>query len=284
MTIAEAARATGARDVFFLRKLSGERYFNVDGFGRGAGWAGVVQLERGAEPLVQKALETGVARRSSGVPFRAFGPYWATDVAAVASGEDVVVFGGGSVAGASDAALQEAASAIAQVAGDVSSDKRRADEEEVQGAVAAVEAIRGETVEDAAAAVAAEAARALSCEFGAVLLYGPPARVVMADEGWRPTATDEEVIAALLPLRAVLREGMYVEQDAGTSRFAYPPLGFRDGLVARCAVEIGDGDSAGLLVVAHAAAAPRGFTMLCRRVARAIGERAADVLQPLGSD
>ena len=49
-------------------------------------------------------------------------------------------------------------------------------------------------------------------------------------------------------------------------------------MLARVAVPLGEGGNLGVLVAAHTTAAPRGFTMLCRRVAEAIGEQGTTVL------
>ncbi|MPZ71406.1 MAG: hypothetical protein GEU71_18065 [Actinobacteria bacterium] len=101
----------------------------------------------------------------------------------------------------------------------------------------------------------------------------------MADEGWRPTGTEDEVIAALLPLQQAVSEGMLVEQDLSQSAFPYPPLSLQDGLVARCVVPLGPDGDIGVLVLAHAGSAPRGFTSLCQRVASTMGVTAGRMLE-----
>jgi hypothetical protein len=164
-------------------------------------------------------------------------------------------------------------------AGEVPVAKHLADELEVTQAALAIATLRPATVVEAAGAVATVAARALSCEFGAVLLKRPRIRLFLAEEGWRPVADDEEIIAALLPLDQAIQNELLVEQDLSCSPFPYHPLAFEDGLIARMAVPLGPGGSLGLLVVAHAAGAPRGFTELCQRVAVTMGRTAEAVIE-----
>ena len=278
MELRETAARTGARDLFVLRRVSDNRFFNVAGVGRGEGWAGNISIDATAEPWLSSVLEEGMASRRSGLPFRAFGPYWATEVVGAIAGDVVVVFSGPGVVDNPSDELKEAADDIAASACEISVEKQQADEAELRQAVETVRAITASTSEEAALEVVRAAARALSCEFGAFLLYGSPMRVFVADEGWRPAATDEELIAAMYPLAGLAADGPFVEQDLSTSPYAYPPLSFGNGLVARCTVPVGPDGSVGLVVVAHAGTAPRGFTTLCRQVAAAIGENAAAAL------
>jgi hypothetical protein len=268
----EIADRAGASDVFVLRRVAPDRLFNTDGHGRGAGWAGNVSVDPAYEPWVARALEEGLARRTSGVPFRAFGPYWSTDVAAVREEDDLVVFGGGRVSTVADDELRGIAAAARSAATDVAEGKLEADEAEVRQALQALTGVAPGPVEEMARHVASVTAAALSCEFGAVLLTRPPMRLFMADEGWRPAASDEEIVAALLPLVEVARAGIFVEQDLSESPFPYRPLSFDDGLVARCVVPLGANAELGILIAAHAGSAPRGFTLLCQRVASTMGE------------
>lgn len=273
MSLPDLAGAAGARDLFVLRRVEGGRFFNLGGVGRGEAWAGNVTADPGAEPLLAQALSGGLARRTSGVPQRAFGPYWCRDAAAVAVGDALVVLGGDRLTRDDDvlgAALGAAASVPAPPPG-----KAEADEAEVRSAVAAVLASAGRSLSEAAQVIATAAARALSCEFGAVLLTAPLPRLFLAAEGWQPAGSEDELIAALLPLAAAARAGALVEQDTRLSAFPYPPLSFADGLVARCVVPLA---GQGVLVVAHAGTQPRGFTELCQRVARELGSAASDVL------
>lgn len=273
----ELARRAGAQDLFVLRRIGEDRLFNVGGHGRGNGWAGNITLSPD-EPLLADALVSGSARRASGVPFRAFGPYWTREVVAAERGGSVVVMGGEGTTSFGDEELRGLASEALEATGEVPDAKLQADELEVRQAVEAISSVPRASLEGAAVAIAAAAAQALSCEFSAVLLTGPPVRLFMADEGWRPAATDDEIIAALLTLQGAARSGMLVEQDVSTSAFPYRPLGFDDGLVARCIVPLGEQGTLGLLVTAHAGTSPRGFTQLCQRVASEMGTEAESVL------
>lgn len=272
------AQRAGARDLFVLRRIAADRLFNVGGHGRGTGWAGNITLSPSDEALVQSALEVGVFRRRSGVPFRAFGPYWTEEVAIVEVDGSVVVFSGEGVTKLSDGDLRLISEEALGLEGATPDAKRDADELEVRQAVESIASVPRDALGATAQAIAATAAGALSCEFAAVLLTGPPPRLFVADEGWRPPATEDEMIAALMPLSNAVAHGMLVEQDLSTSAFPYRPLGFEDGLVARCVVPLGPDGSLGMLVTAHAGTSPRGFTMLCQRVASEMGAEAEAVL------
>lgn len=278
MNLQDVASSAGARDLFVLQRISGDRFFNVAGVGRGDGWAGNISIEATGEPWLSSVILDGVAMKRSGVPFRAFGPYWATEIAGILSGNVVVVFSGEGVTEMATDELSKIAGEIESSACEVSIEKQEADELELQQVIETVNAISATTSDDAAMEVAGTAARALSCEFGALLLFKPAMRIFIADEGWMPPATEEEIMAAIYPLRGLVSDGPFVEQDLSTSVHAHPPLSYGDGLVTRCTVPVGPFGSIGLLVVAHAGTAPRGFTSLCRRVAAAIGENAAGIL------
>lgn len=264
------AAEAGAQDIFVLRKVAPDRYFNVGGHGRGAGWAGNVSIDPAFEPWIASTSGQTITRKKSGIPFRVFGPYWAPSVAAVEIPDGLVVFGGPTAADAPDETLERAATAAAELPTEIDIMKLQADEAEVRQAIDDLLSVRTDSVATAAEHLAATAARSLSCEFAAVLLNGPPPTLYLADEGWQPPASEDEIIAALVPLMQVVRKGMLVEQDLSQSAFPYRPLAFDDGLVARCAVPLGPEAEMGLLVAAHAGTSPRGFTTLCQRVAREI--------------
>ena len=190
MSWAAIAERAGAHDLFVLKPIGADRLFNVGGHGRGAGWAGNVSANPGDEPLLHDALESGVARRLSGVPFRAFGPYWTREVAAIEIGGSVVVVAGDGITAQGDGQLRDIAREAFTPAGDIPEAKRDADEAEVQQAVLSITSVPRDSLERAARGIAANAARALSCEFAAVLLTGSPVRLFVADEGWHPPATE----------------------------------------------------------------------------------------------
>jgi hypothetical protein len=275
------ASGAGVGDVFVLHQVVPGRLVNVDGHGRGKGWAGNIDVDPATEPWLVAVRERGILRTRHGMPHRVFGPYWSREAAGVAVGDHVVVFGGDGAADLGEAALWDAARAAVEAVDSVPLAKRLADDLEVAQAALSVAQVHPGDVGDAARAVATAASRATSCEFGAVLLHGPPITLHLAEEGWRPSGTDEEIITALLPLAEVAAEGPFVEQDTTASPFPYRPLSFEDGLVARCTVPLGERGRLGLLVVAHSVASPRGFTMLCQRVMGAIAESAAPMLEHL---
>lgn len=279
MPLKALAGRVGAQDLFVLHRVAGARLVNLDGEGRGAGWAGNVTMESGAEPWLHQVPEARIVRAKSGVPQRMFGPYWAAEAVAVAVGDDIVVFGGEGVTEHPDALLGEVAERAAVYVAEVPVAKRLADELEVSQAALAIATMRPPDLETAATEIATKAAQALSCEFGAVLLHGRPPRLFLSREGWRPPADDEEIIAALLPLREGVQGEILVEQDLSCSPFPYHPLAFEDGLIARAATPLGPEGSMGLLVVAHAAGAPRGFTSLCQRVIITIARTAEPLLE-----
>lgn len=275
------AERIGASDVFALHRVTPERVVNLDGHGRGAGWGGNLDLDPAAEPFLTEVLAAGVARRSGGTPQRVFGPYWSEAAVGVLAGDLLVVFGGSGLDLASEDEIEAAAREVAAAVQEVPVAKRLADDLEVTQAALAIATMRPPSIEDAARRIATAAAAATSCEFGAALLHGPPMTVHLAEDGWVPSASEEEIISALLPIDAALAGGLYVEQDVAASPFPYRPLAFQDGLVARCAVRLGPGGELGLLVVAHTVEAPRGFTMLCQRVMGTIAEAAGLLLQDL---
>lgn len=283
IALSDAADSVGATDLFVLRLVDGGQWTNVGGVGRGEGWAGNVAITVQREPLLDEALTTGMARRSVGVPARAFGPYWAEECAVVhlTDEDSIVAFGGTGLSVDDQQVAAAAASAAAAVAG-VSVDKQQADEAEVAQAVEAIRSIPAGAPADVAAAIAGRAALALSCEFGAVVM--PDGTVVLASDGWRPPADLAVVAASLRPLAGAARLDPVVEQDLSESPLSLTPFTLEDGMVSRCAVSLGSDGAGGVLVVAHAGSAPRGFTRLCRRLARAIGAAAGPVLAQADPD
>lgn len=268
----------GAKDLFVFHLLSDQRMVNLDGWGRGSGWAGNVCLDPDTEKFLATALENGSAHVGPGSPTRVFGPYWAEEATAVRIDGHIVALGGEGVATLTPEAInQAAAEAIAQVT-EVRANKQLADRLELTQAELAVVNIESLSLTEAMHQLASVAAKGLSCELGAVLLLGDDPRAVVADEGWRPVATEDELITALLPLVPATADGIFVEQDLRSSPYAMSPLGFADGLVSRCTVPVTMSDRTGILTVAHAGSAPRGFTDLCRSVASTMGSTAGKIL------
>jgi hypothetical protein len=268
-----AAASVGASDLFVLRRVTGNRFVHFGGSGRGSGWAGLIEVTTDDETSLGDALATRrPVRLAHGGKHLVFGPYYARAAAFVPVTPDVVVVFGGeddALGGVTDAALQSAATLAADAVGAITPAKRLADELEELDAVRAAAAVPVGSVEETMRALAGVAAEALACEVGAVYLVEGD-RIEIADRGWQLRESPDRVAAAL---KAVLGEGRfpYCVQDA--SLLPLPsPLDRERGLRSYYLLEL-TGLSRGVLFVAHTDAAPRGFTLLCRR----LGMRVADV-------
>jgi len=183
-----AAASVGARDLFVLRRVSGNRFVHFGGSGRGSGWAGLIEVDaEEVTPLRDALAARAPVRDASGGTQLVFGPYYAHASAFVPVDHDVVVvFGGedGAVAAASDEALQSAATLAADAIENVTPAKGLADELEELDAVRAAAAVDEPTVEKTMRALALVAAESLSCEVGAVYLAdGDRIEVVVAVGG-----------------------------------------------------------------------------------------------------
>lgn len=267
----------GADDLFVFRKISRGRFSHIGGVGRGEGWAGNIELDAEGEQLFQDTVATGLP---ACVHFpereRIVGPYYARSAMLVPCRDDaVVVFGSAtdSLAGGCTEQATELAERAAAVIDGVSPAKRLADELEVLEAVRDIAAIGGGSVEDALAEIADGAARALSCEFAAVVALGKGGepRLGFADRGYMPVPP-EQLEGLLVPFVAGDVELPLLVQDARAAS-TLPAQLAAGGTTAVHALSVGDPASV-VLVLAHADPTPRGFTLLCRRVAREVTEAA----------
>src|SRR5512132_54029 len=130
--IEAVASALGASDVLVLQRHA-DALRLLGGSGRGAGWAGAVEVQSADEPHVRLAVPgQSPVRLAGSEPVRVIGPYWSTHAALVAA------------------------------VGDVSSSKLLADELEVVDAVRKLMQYRPETLRDTARHVAEVAGGALS--------------------------------------------------------------------------------------------------------------------------
>ena len=251
----------------------------VGGSGRGAGWMGIVDLPRETEPLAMRVLATSKPTHVDrpGDPTRIIGPYWAVHAFLVpVGGEHLVVFGGPHHLSEPDATLVPLAARLVAELEQVPPDKLLADELEVVQAVRDMMDNRGATIEEVARHVAARAADPLSCEVGAVLVRSNGrviAEVVTRD--WPAVLDADQIRETLIRLFARVEGGALLEQELEAA--TDDALGRNQGLVARFAVPIGRSEPFGVLVVAHAASRPRGFTNLCQRIGHAL----ADAAEPL---
>jgi hypothetical protein len=259
-----AAASVGASDLFVLRRVSGNRFVHFGGTGRGSGWAGLIEVSTDEEGSLGDALSTRrPVRLAHGGKELVFGPYYAHAAAFVPVTPDVIVVFGGeneALGAASDDALQAAAALAADAVESVTPAKRLADELEELDAVRAAAAVSAGTVEETMRALALVAAEALSCETAAVYLADGD-RIELVDRGWELREPPKRVAAVLKSLAV---EGPYCVQDASVMPLP-APLDRERGIRSYYLLEL-TGLSKGVLFVAHTDAAPRGFTVLCRRL------------------
>jgi hypothetical protein len=259
-----AAASVGASDLFVLRRVSGNRFVHFGGTGRGSGWAGLIEVSTDEEGSLGDALSTRrPVRLAHGGKELVFGPYYAHAAAFVPVTPDVIVVFGGeneALGAATDDALQAAAALAADAVESVTPAKRLADELEELDAVRAAAAVSAGTVEETMRALALVAAEALSCETAAVYLADGD-RIELVDRGWELREPPKRVAAVLKSLAV---EGPYCVQDASVMPLP-APLDRERGIRSYYLLEL-TGLSKGVLFVAHTDAAPRGFTVLCRRL------------------
>jgi hypothetical protein len=256
-----------------LRRVSGNRFVHFGGSGRGSGWAGLIEVTTDEEGSLGDALLTRKpVRLAHGGKELVFGPYYAHAAAFVPVTTDVVVVFGGedeALGDATDEALNSAATLAADAVQSVTPAKKLADELEELDAVRAAVAVPVGTVEETMRALALVAAEALACEVGAVYLEDGD-RIEVVGRGWELREPPPRIAAAL---KSVLSESgfPYCVQDASVLPLP-SPLDRERGLCSYYLLEL-KGLSRGVLFVAHTDAAPRGFTLLCRR----LGLHLADV-------
>ena len=261
-----AAASVGASDLFVLRRVTGSRFVHFGGSGRGAGWAGLIEVSTDEEAALSEALQTRrPVRLAHGGKELVFGPYYARAAAFVPVTNDlVVVFGceGDELASASDEGLQSAATLGAEAVQSVSPAKLLADELEELEAVRALASVGTESIDASMPEVAAVAAASLSCEVAAVYVEDGD-RLAVVGRGWELRAEEADVAAGL---RGMLSGGRfpYCVQDAAVVPLP-EPLASEPGIRSYYLLEL-QGLARGVLFVAHTDAAPRGFTMLCRRL------------------
>lgn len=273
--IAAVADALKATDLMVF-DLAEDRARLLGGIGRGAGWAGVVEVMLADEPVVQRVLELGrVVRVEEPGPVRIIGPYWDAHAALVRVGDHLVVAGASSPIRASSAELMTRATEAIATVGEIPPSKLLADELELAEAVRLLTDHTPRSLADAAAHVAEIAADALSCEIGVVLLQREGVTEVHgAGAAWASMDGDDILCAALHELAARAAEGApIVEQDLA----AVGSSGLR--IVSCYALGIGRSETMGALIVGHTDARPRGFTQLCQRVGRALADAAEPALR-----
>ncbi|MCW2991363.1 MAG: diguanylate cyclase and metal dependent phosphohydrolase [Solirubrobacterales bacterium] len=279
------AAELGAEDLFVFTRVSVDVYSHLGGVGRGAGWAGNIEIRPGEESLVRAALAEG---RPQVVAYdtttRIVGPYYGRSAVVVPCRADwIVLFGAPdrALAAAEPERAMELAEQARALVVDVSPAKRLADELEVLAAVRAITMVSADSVAATLAAVADRAAAALSCEYGAVMTVPTDdvdALVGWSDRGWRPGDPDAAQRALLHYAASEHALPMLCQDTAGADDAM--PEGFRreDAASSIHVLPIGKPAMAMLLVV-HAEPGLRGFTALCQRVASAMSDAAEVVLR-----
>jgi len=275
---AEIAVAAGAADLFVFRRIAGRRFAHVGGAGRGAGWAGIVEVGAEEEPLIEALLVDGpVVRRSKAEPWRVLGPYYGRAVAVVQVSEDVfVVFGaeGESMSSVSDQDLLGLARFASEGLVEVEPAKRLADELESLHAVQDLLHAPAETFEQAAQSLVEHAAGSLSCEL-AVLWLSDQRRAVICDRRGAEPLRAVEVENALAAVAE--REASPVCIQEAKAAELPSPFGSADGVLAYYLLEIKQPVSGVLLLLHTSAGTPRGFTLLCQ----SLGRKLIDAAEPL---
>jgi diguanylate cyclase (GGDEF)-like protein len=280
VSAAEIAEAAGASDLFVFRRVGGRRFAHIGGAGRGAGWAGIVDISADEEPLVGAALSgDSVVRRSQAEPRQVFGPYYARSVAVVRLSDDTLVVFGYSddiPASVSDEELSELAQFASEGVLEVAPAKRLADELEVLNAVQDLLHGPAETFDQALQHLVDQATLSLSCEVG--VAYIPELGTIsICDrrEALRLSLRSADVADALAVI-AERRSFPLCIQRADADELPAP---FRsaDGVLAYYLLELTRPHAGFLLLVHTKASAPRGFTLLCQ----SLGTKLVDAAEPL---
>ena len=274
-TLDELAAELGADDVLVFRQVEPGRFLQLGGTGRGAGWAGNIELDLAGEPALRRALDGELVRWAGTTPGPVLGPYHARTAALVRVDHDVVVLVGSAAATVTsdEAALRRVAVSVVEHVGAVTPAKRLADELEVLSAVRTTMACPHQSLPEVLRHVAASAAEALGCEVGLAWLPDRE-QLVVVERGWSLDAEPERLRAAVARLGEL--ELPLCEQDS--TRAPLPgPLGPDDGVRSHLVLPLG-APADGVLVLLHTAARPRGFTTLCQDVAGRVAEAAGVVV------
>ncbi len=276
----ELANAAGASDFFVFRRVGEGRFAHVGGAGRGAGWAGIVEVSD-REPVVSTMSTGTLLRRAEREPWHVIGPYYAKSVAAVPVTDDVfVVFGASDATAESLAALtDEDLVALARFASDtlveVAPAKRLADELEVLNAVHDLLHSPAETFDEAIQRLADQATTSLSCDLGFAFIYEGE-QVVISDRRGLGTLTPDDVLPALTAIGERSTFPVCIQRADVDELPA--PFRTEDGVLAYYLLEIKQPRPGFLLLLHTTAAGPRGFTLLCQSLGRKLVEASEPML------
>ncbi len=262
----EAAEA-GAQDVLVFRRVTAGHLLHVGGTGRGAGWAGNIELYADALSRWPRSLRDPVVRWSGAEPVHVLGPYYARSAALLGISRDLFVLVGSTdgVLTDDDDTLRDLARRAGRQIAVVSPAKALADEMEILQAMQDVMQAPAGTLTQTLHRIVRSAAASLSCEQAVLWLPGQLAAL--------PALTS----AAGLVDWAVSWDGQLACEQNSRRNSLPAPLSADDGITSHLVVPLG-APAQGVLVLAHTAQAPRGFTTLCQRVAQAIAQTAGPII------
>ncbi len=278
-SVARAAAAIGACDVFVFRRVTDDRFVHVGGLGRGEGWAGNIDLILAEEESARDAVSASapiVLRADK--PVRIVGPYYQREAAFVPLSGDVLVLFGAAGPGelaASQEELIEAARSVAGTIERVSSAKRLADELELLHAVRSLAQTSAVRIDEVMQHVVESAVEALACELG-VLYVADIDTVKIAHQDTAPALSAE---AALPAMRSLFKEATALPaciQDSSGHPLPEPLSTVE--VASHYVLPVGSPPFA-VLAVMHIEARPRGFTSLCREVGLRLAESAEPLLR-----
>jgi diguanylate cyclase (GGDEF)-like protein len=277
-SVAAAAAAVGATDLFVFRRITGDRFVHVGGAGRGEGWAGNVDLILADEESAAAAIAAGTPSFVRGAePVRVFGPYYQREAVFIPLSADLLVVFGSNEDGAlstSVEAVGTAATAAAAGIERVSSAKRLADELELLHAVHNLAQTNAVRLHEVMAHVVESALEALSCDLGVIYI----ADVDAAEVATHGPATSEA--ESFLPaMRALFAEATSLPACIQDSATEPPPSPLGScGVTSHYVLPVGS-PPFGVLALMHTTARPRGFTLLCREVGLRLAESAEPLLR-----
>jgi diguanylate cyclase (GGDEF)-like protein len=268
-SLADAAAAAAVTDVLVFRQVAPGRLVHLGGLGRGAGWAGNIELTAAD---VVAALGGHIARfEADSGTMHIVGPYYAKSAALVPVNADVYVVAGNREHRIStdDDALRALGELATSVVGAVSPAKALADELEVLHAMKAIMQCTPGSVQDAMRHVARTAAEGLSCEIAAVWLPDSNG-LELVQNGW---SLDADLDSIRVALSEVVRSPLPLcTQNSAAAPLPFP-LGPDNGITSHLVLPLG-APAAGYLILAHTQATPRGFTSLCQQVGQTVAQAA----------